>query len=297
MQYIHIMPPFIPSATVSPPPRRVHILTVATKSDLYFPALLNSCFRNGAVSTRHDSQVVFHILGFGEEWHGYTWRSIKVLQYLNSASVGAQDLVCVVDGYDVVCMRNLNELSQTYTNICGNTGRIVVGHTHTWWWMDLIGRAWYGTAAGGITINAGTYVGPAAVVRDMIWDAWQGQSPQADDQIILTKYIQKNPNMFFVDTRGEIFWTICRTLCNIGHIVRPRIYVPGAPKPPPPFFLHGSGDTNLNEVLCLMGYDCYTVPYTRLISNFVHKFSAHIGAALGRLWGRMFSRFYVASAE
>lgn len=252
---------------------RIHILTVSTDSQLYFPVLLQSCFRNGAVSCKQSSPIIFHILGFGEKWGGYTWRSQKILEYLNRVDVAEYDLVCVVDGYDVICMRNLEDLIDEYRRLCGLSARIIVGHTHTWEWMDVLSRLWFGSVGKGITINAGTYMGPVSVVRDMIEGAWIGHSGAKDDQVLLTKYVSENPHMFYVDVRGEIFWTVSYTCCNILPIVKDRLEVMSLP---PPFFLHATTETSLNEVIDYLGYEFEKVPYWKLVFNFFVKFTRHL---------------------
>jgi hypothetical protein len=165
-------------------------------------------------------------------------------------------------------MRNLHDLADEYYRLCANTGRIIVGHTNTWPWMDFIGRIWYGSVSG-MTINAGTYIGPVSSVRGMIWSVWAGQPPTKDDQILLTKYVAKMTNRFYIDYRGDIFWTICRTWCDILPIVKSRIGEP-------PFFLHGSGDTNLNGVVEYLGYENKRLPWWKHITNFFQKLAGHL---------------------
>jgi uncharacterized LabA/DUF88 family protein len=78
----------------------LHLVTVATHKDGYFDYLVESCKRNGK-----DVKV----LGYEEKWQGFNWRFTLILDYLKK--LNKNDIVCVIDGYDVLCTRNLNELT------------------------------------------------------------------------------------------------------------------------------------------------------------------------------------------
>ena len=76
---------------------KLHIVTVATDSQYYFPYLVESCKRNGKE---------LEVLGMGEVWQGFNWKYVKMMEYLKT--LPTDDIVCFVDGYDVVCCRNLH---------------------------------------------------------------------------------------------------------------------------------------------------------------------------------------------
>ena len=84
----------------------LHIVTVATHSKFYFPYLIESCKRNG-------SELV--ILGYGEKWKGFTWRFKLVIEYLKK--LNKNDIVCFIDGYDVISSRNFKDLKNIFLQL------------------------------------------------------------------------------------------------------------------------------------------------------------------------------------
>ena len=96
---------------------KLHIVTFATESKYYFPYLQESCRRNGKE---------LEVLGYGEKWEGFNWRYIKMIEYLKG--LPEDDIVCFVDGYDVICTRNLHELIPVFLKIKEKEGcKMVVG--------------------------------------------------------------------------------------------------------------------------------------------------------------------------
>ena len=84
----------------------VHIVTVSTENKFYFDYLKQSCHKNGKE---------LEVLGYRQEWKGFNWKLKLMLEYLNK--LNKNDIVCFVDGYDVICVRNLNQLKNTFLNI------------------------------------------------------------------------------------------------------------------------------------------------------------------------------------
>ena len=96
----------------------LHIVTVATDPKYYFPYLVESCKRNGKE---------LEVLGFGEKWKGFYWKYELMIEYLKSVS--ENDIVCFIDGYDVICTRDLNELKESFIKIKNEKNcKIIVGH-------------------------------------------------------------------------------------------------------------------------------------------------------------------------
>ena len=85
---------------------KTHIITIATNSELYFPYLVDSCKKNGIPLT---------VLGYGEKWTGFTFRFDKMIQYLKK--LDPNDIVCFIDGYDVICVRNLHEMTDVFLQL------------------------------------------------------------------------------------------------------------------------------------------------------------------------------------
>ena len=81
------------------------LVTVATHEDGYFKWLLESV-------KRFNCEKDFVVLGYGEEWQGFTWRFLKMLEYLKT--LNEDEVVCFCDGYDVIAIRDLKELEESF---------------------------------------------------------------------------------------------------------------------------------------------------------------------------------------
>jgi len=82
------------------------VVTVATEPNYYFQYLQESCKKN-------EKELV--VLGYGEKWKGFNWRFKLIINYLKTLK--KNDIVCVIDGYDVLCTRNLNELKDVFLQV------------------------------------------------------------------------------------------------------------------------------------------------------------------------------------
>lgn len=227
----------------------LHIVTVATHSQYYFPYLVESCKRNGKELT---------VLGYGEKWKGFNWRFKLVLDYLNK--LNGNDIVCFVDGYDVICTRNLNKLSDNFLKLKNKYNcKIVVGehklivNNRLKYVFNLLLNYYFGKCKNRL-LNAGTYIGQ---VNDMleILDKIYKLYPinNADDQRLLTKYCKLNPNNIYIDTENELFLTLELSYQEIDQHLDfkdNKVYYQNNA----PFFIHGVGRTYLDNIIIKMNY-------------------------------------------
>ena len=84
----------------------LHIVSVATESRYYLPYLQDTCRKFG-------SDLI--VLGYGEKWTGYVFKFEKIIEFLRT--IDPWDIVCFVDGYDVICTRDLSMLIPTFYQI------------------------------------------------------------------------------------------------------------------------------------------------------------------------------------
>ena len=97
---------------------QTHIVSVVTKSKFYFPYLQKSCIKNN---------IALEVIGFGQQWMGFAWRYTLMLEYLRKLQL--YDIVCFIDGYDVISVRNLLELKNEFLKIKFRENcKIIVGH-------------------------------------------------------------------------------------------------------------------------------------------------------------------------
>jgi len=229
----------------------LHIVTVVTESKYYFPYLVESCKKYGKKLT---------VLGYGEKWLGFTWRFKLMLDYLEN--LPKNDIVCFIDGYDVICLRDLTELKEEFIKIRNQTNcKIIVGH-------DKIDRStlyynfnyyfnyyYFGPCYKNVFINAGTYIG---YVDDLLYILKKLYNETVenfdDDQVLLIQYCKKNTNELYIDIDNKLFLTINKIKSEIDDIVEIQnnqvFYNNNRP-----FFIHGPGRTLLTNILRKLNYN------------------------------------------
>jgi hypothetical protein len=223
----------------------LHIVTVATESQYYFPYLMESCERNG---------LKLEILGFGEEWRGFNWRYKKMIEYLKT--LPKNDLVCFVDGYDVLCCRNLKEMSDVFYELKEKHQCKVIFAEDKRNIFVFISELNFGTCKNE-SINAGTYIGSVIDLLEIVQKIYELDSrDDADDQVLVTKYCNQNPNEIYCDTENKLFLTLSRQLQELDNFVdinketKQLTYESNAP-----FFIHAPDYGYLDGIIEKLGYD------------------------------------------
>lgn len=221
---------------------KLHIVTVATDSQYYFPYLVESCRKNGKE---------LEVLGMGEVWQGFNWRYVKMMEYLRT--LPTDDIVCFVDGYDVVCCRNLNELVDEFKEIKERTGcKIVTGDDKSSLFMSFL-SFFFGTCNDN-RINAGTYIGYVKDILEIIQQIYElNPRNDADDQVLMTQYCKKTKNEIYCDTENKLFLALCFPLEEIDKYVdiHENILTYQSNRP---FFIHAPGTGYLENVIHKLGY-------------------------------------------
>jgi len=247
----------------------LHIVTVATESRYYFPYLVESCRKHGKE---------LEILGYGQKWEGFNWRFKLMIEYLET--LDDDDIVCFIDGYDVICTRNLNELKNTFLKLYHEKKcKIIVGYdniSHTNFINKLLVKIYFGTC-NGISLNAGTYIG---FTKDLLQIIKQirnlNDKNNADDQMLMTKYCSLNDSIFHIDKNNDIFLTLDHPLNEIDSLVN----ISASDRKVSynntfPFFLHGPGSTYLDNIIQKLGYCNHKLGINEIIKykyNFIHVF-------------------------
>ena len=245
----------------------LYIVTVATESKYYFPYLQESCKKNG-------KELV--VLGYGQKWQGFNWRFTLMLDYLKTLK--KNDIVCFVDGYDVVCTRNLNELKDVFLQVKKKYNcKIIVGEDKVVvndlfsLYVSIYGKTFY-SQCNNQSLNAGTYIGYVEDLMDIVNKIYNlNPIDHADDQILLTKYCKLNPSNFYVDKNGYFFLTL---VCPSKEIDKELTFTENNNKIVLqyknnfPFFIHAAGETFLDNVIIRMGYN---YDYNNKISKIIHK--------------------------
>ena len=224
----------------------VNIVTVATESQYYYPYLMDTLKKNGGTLTT---------LGYGEKWQGFSWRYQIMIDYLKGLS--PTEIVCFVDGYDVICTRNLTELKPKFLELKRKHSCKIIVSNHKFK-QDFPGRYINSIIFGfckNDLINAGTYIGYAKDLLTLISNIYNLSlnNNSDDDQKLMTRYCKKNSTDFYIDTKNEIFLVLESSYKDISDnisIVNGSVVYNNEN----PFFIHGPGSTYLDNILMKLGY-------------------------------------------
>ena len=240
----------------------LHIVTVATEAKFYCPYLVESCKKNGKELT---------VLGFNEEWKGFSWRFRKMINYLKG--LPENDVVCFIDAYDVLCVRNLEQLIPAFLKIKKETGcKVVVGSDQHYTILKYWAKLTYGECDKKL-LNLGNYIGMVKDVLDILQEIYYSNNvdDSSDDQLLFTHYCKKNPKLFYIDTTSRIFLVYMNPFTEVQDVTirNNEVYY----KKSQPFFIHTPGGF-LDKLIIDLGYNYdYNNNIQEEIRNKVYSFS------------------------
>ncbi len=220
---------------------------MATHEAAYYRALIESC-------TRHS--VKLDVLGWGQPWKGFSWRMELLIEYLGDCD--SDEVVCFIDAYDVVLLRPLQDLESQFRSHVAQGGAAIVISSEKRGWYDFILRICFDTCQG-VPINAGTYIGLAGALRDMlakICDNGACKVPEADDQRLVTQFCAANSRKVAIDTNFDWFLVWGLLDSHVGDEI--AISSSGSltfEKHRQPFILHCPGNKDMTNVLKRLGYN------------------------------------------
>lgn len=214
------------------------LVTVVTHSEGYFPWLLQSCERFGASLT---------VLGWGEKWNGYAWRLKLMSDYLSTLK--PTEVVCFIDGYDVILLRPLQELQAVFLELKQNHAfKIAVALERPLTKMTQLGAYISFGACNNRLLNAGTYIGFVQDLQEIIRNVYNVNPDfQADDQQLLLKYCRKSPQDIYIDVHSKMFLTLINPTQDINLQAQ-------ALSGNKPCIFHGAYCTDMNMLIRALGY-------------------------------------------
>jgi hypothetical protein len=197
---------------------------------------------------------------------------VDFLQTLNN-----NDIVCFVDGFDVICNRNLNELKDEFLKIKNNNNdiQIICG-------IDIFKNnivkffnKLYFKTLNTESINSGTYIGYASDLLIILNETHNLNLKYiADDQYLLIEYYKKNKKIFYLDNSKDFFVVINNSLFNIdtSFEIKDNIAYYNNKQP---FFIHGPGYTNLNNLIQKLNYKISNkdkkIIFNKMKKNIINK--------------------------
>lgn len=210
----------------------VKILTVANKPKYYYPYLVDTVKKNnGELIT----------LGTNEEWQGYKWKFEKIVSYLKTVN-NDNEIICVVDGYDVICIRDLTNLKKDFLEIKKKTkSKLVVSSVVLPNFIERIRISTVFDTCKNQDLNTGCYIGYSQDILDIFTKILQTKTITTDDQTLLIAYCNLYPDDIYIDTQNDLFISIQSQNNEIEHLLQNNHSNP--------YFLHGPGSTSLDNVL------------------------------------------------
>ena len=209
----------------------VKVITVATSKQLYYPYLEETCRMFGG-------DLV--CLGYGEKWGGYAWKFKKVIEYLSS--IDQDELVIFVDGYDVVCVKDLSTIQEKYEARQAETNcKLIIATEARRMFPTEMAEIYYGTK-NGILINSGTYMGFSGDILGVLTNAINLYPEDEDDQILITKYAKISGDEISIDVDQTFFYTVGTPFCEIDVLDNKH-----------PYFVHACGCGLLTNIINNLG--------------------------------------------
>lgn len=181
------------------------IVTVATSERFYMKWLKESCIRHG-------TNLI--VLGDGTVWENYLMRFKLVLEYLKT--IDDDDVFCFIDAYDVIMTDSADKLRIKFLEFKKtHSQKIIIAFGSKMTFLNkpipLISDFIEDVCSidfdsKDFTINAGTYIGFAKDVREVISEMYLSAKPgDTDDQLFFNRYHHLHPNALFVDLEQKWF--------------------------------------------------------------------------------------------
>jgi hypothetical protein len=195
----------------------------------------------------------------GLQWKGLMMKINLFKDYLNNLDDDDDDIVCFVDGYDVVILQSVDKIETLFRN----SGKKILFSKDTESdmipFVNILSKYFIFGSCKNYRINTGTFIGYVKYLKELynnICNEYNCNDKNLNDQIILTEKCKKfNKNNVDVDINKDIFLVIsnsdsykqtnCRLKNNelvFNNNIRPCI-------------LHGCGNYNLNSILKKLGYN------------------------------------------
>lgn len=160
-------------------------------------------FENCVSSLRFHGYT-YKVLGWGETWKGWKWRTKIQLDFLQSLK--SNSVVVMMDAYDTLAVKNESELYQSFHAF--NVPVLVssewwpfggnVGFLGTWWKNQLLKQSSYKYC------NAGCIMGYSQSLVPL----YTHSNKYADDQVGLADYMNSTYNLIHLDSSSQIFQTV-----------------------------------------------------------------------------------------
>uniref|UniRef100_A0A6C0BEN0 PLOD1-3-like GT domain-containing protein n=1 Tax=viral metagenome TaxID=1070528 RepID=A0A6C0BEN0_9ZZZZ len=184
---------------------KIKIVTVATHEFGYLKWLKQSCSRCG-------TELV--VLGMERKWKGYVTKIELINEYLLSQD--DKDIICFVDAYDVIMLKNVEDLKKDFiefTNknnskiICSLGPQVKYGINVVDDILDRAIKKSFNVGENLTHINPGLYIGYVKELKSMTNDMMKLyiETNEEDDEKLLNTYYSQNQKIISPDTDYTFF--------------------------------------------------------------------------------------------
>lgn len=226
---------------------QLHIITFANESKYYYPYLVKSI-------NRYNYDLI--TLGKNIKWISFIQTKCRVvLDEINNYN--NDDIVCIIDGFDIICVRDLNELTNEFIKITEREQcRIVAGSDEqNSIFNKIVASIFFTNSFFSNIINGGTYIGYVEAIKKMLsYVINNDYYNTGDDEILINKYNSLNPKEIYIDINTEIFFSIFDPKSNLKKYINinNNIVYHNNKKP---FFIHAAGNGLMNDILIDLKYN------------------------------------------
>uniref|UniRef100_A0A6C0B823 PLOD1-3-like GT domain-containing protein n=1 Tax=viral metagenome TaxID=1070528 RepID=A0A6C0B823_9ZZZZ len=240
----------------------LHIVTVVNESKYYFPYLVESCKRNGKE---------LEVLGLGETWTGFNFKYKKMADYLKT--LPETDIVCFVDGFDVICTRDLIEIKEIFLKLKAETDcKMIVGDDKLviTEFLHFFSSLYFGNCNGEY-LNSGTYIGYVKDLSEILNKILKANSSDdADDQRIMIEYCNRYPGEIYLDKNNKLFLALAYPGLELDSLFRINEDLVSYNNENP-FFVHAMGGGYLENTIRKLGYSINDETKNKLFYDNIKK--------------------------
>ncbi len=239
------------------------LVTVATRSEDYFPVLQDGADRLGY-------ELV--VLGWGQRWRGFAWRWSLLKTYLTTIPAG--DVVVWCDAYDVFPVAPPQTVLQRFqafgTPMVMSVENPDISMEEAYARRRMFGRQ----CRPNVYINGGLYMGYAGTLLEMIRVLEHiGFREGDDDQRLLNKLCRTAfMDKVAFDVESRIFFNVHDSDVAVIRTSAPQESFDAC-------FIHGPGHTDLREIARKYGYTPPTY-HSKATPGYIRRWIRQFGPVL-----------------
>lgn len=240
----------------------LHIITVANKNKYYFDYLKESIEKNNGKLT---------VLGCGMEYKGFIWIFKLMKEYL--LKLNKDNIVCLIDGFDVLCINDTNNIINIFNYIKQRENcKIITGYDfHPNKLRGITSSLYYSNSINTLVINAGTIIGRVDDVLHMFNEInLNNIDDDTSNQYFVNQYYKNHKSDIYIDINAELFLTIVSPLQDLTKYITIKnntIYY----KNNKPYFIHAAGSGYLDNVIKELGYELKKEISCDIKKNYIDK--------------------------